>query len=665
MTLYNSESKRRLFTLYVIGISLLVFSFYFSTLAPGVLGGDAGELQFVPSRLGLPHPSGYPLQVLTDKLWVSVVPWGSVAWKTNLLSSVVATVGTLLLFLYTYEYTNSLLLSTSSMLLLASSEVYWGQAILSDKYALTGLLSSGILLAAFRFWENRTFKALVYLSFVAGLALSHHRSMAVLLPAILLLLLYGKCCRQNSREFLTATLAFLAPLSLYSYLLFSNKEVPPRFVSSFTPEKFLNYVLVEGAVGQVRLLPNASGLQYYWKVFFYNFPAFIAILGITGLLLHWLQNRDKRPWMLFLTIGFVFAAYLAANYENFDFSRRYVYFIPSYVFVSAILVTGIFKWHHMIQNSKRLKTAWPVYVFDLLILALIMYRIPHVWRVEWKKQKVSATLGIWRQDLKSGQKGDRIAKALSLVKEQDVLVVGDWEQATPLWYSQVIDGRCPKCIIRQNLDLLDAYKKEFPEKTLYVARTLPNADTWSYPTSVGPLVRLDKLPSFSFKPNSSYFQPLRIIFDDKVELMGINWPFGAPECRAGHIIPFELVWKRAANAAHVAPFSVSLRFSSSKKVVFQEDSSAPVLGMYPFSKLRPGQVISDYHEVSVPINIQPEEYHLTLILYRNINGSFLNAEAISENGVALGSAPVILSLKCKPGNSTSFYLYKMLGRVGF
>ncbi len=46
----------------VVGaVSGLAFVVYLVTLSSGVLGGDAGELQFVPPILGLPHPTGYPL----------------------------------------------------------------------------------------------------------------------------------------------------------------------------------------------------------------------------------------------------------------------------------------------------------------------------------------------------------------------------------------------------------------------------------------------------------------------------------------------------------------------------------------------------------------------------------------------------------------------------
>ena len=58
--------------------------------APGVLGGDPGELQFVPYILGLAHPTGTPLYVLVGKLW-SLLPVGpTVAWRMNLLAAVAA-----------------------------------------------------------------------------------------------------------------------------------------------------------------------------------------------------------------------------------------------------------------------------------------------------------------------------------------------------------------------------------------------------------------------------------------------------------------------------------------------------------------------------------------------------------------------------------------------
>ncbi|HEX5824931.1 MAG TPA: hypothetical protein VFY18_10785, partial [Candidatus Limnocylindrales bacterium] len=45
----------------VFGVALVV---YLRTLLPGPSVGDWAEMQFIPSQLGIPHPTGYPLYVL-------------------------------------------------------------------------------------------------------------------------------------------------------------------------------------------------------------------------------------------------------------------------------------------------------------------------------------------------------------------------------------------------------------------------------------------------------------------------------------------------------------------------------------------------------------------------------------------------------------------------
>ncbi len=42
---------------------------YLRTLAYDVLPGDAGEFQFAAWRLGLTHPTGYPLYMIVGGLW--------------------------------------------------------------------------------------------------------------------------------------------------------------------------------------------------------------------------------------------------------------------------------------------------------------------------------------------------------------------------------------------------------------------------------------------------------------------------------------------------------------------------------------------------------------------------------------------------------------------
>ena len=82
----------------VLVLLAAVLVVYLRTLAPGALGGDPGELQFVPYILGMPHPTGTPLYVLLGKAW-SMLPLGaSVPWRMNALAAVSAALAVLVVY---------------------------------------------------------------------------------------------------------------------------------------------------------------------------------------------------------------------------------------------------------------------------------------------------------------------------------------------------------------------------------------------------------------------------------------------------------------------------------------------------------------------------------------------------------------------------------------
>ena len=74
----------------LIGLTLFLAGFYAytSTLAPTVLEGDAALFQYTPYVLGVTYPTGYPLYILLGKLWLTLFPWGEIAWRMNLFSAI-------------------------------------------------------------------------------------------------------------------------------------------------------------------------------------------------------------------------------------------------------------------------------------------------------------------------------------------------------------------------------------------------------------------------------------------------------------------------------------------------------------------------------------------------------------------------------------------------
>ena len=60
---------------------------YVLTLAPTVTFWDSGELLAAARGLGIPHPPGAPFFVLLAHVWAELLPFGSFAWRVNLLAA--------------------------------------------------------------------------------------------------------------------------------------------------------------------------------------------------------------------------------------------------------------------------------------------------------------------------------------------------------------------------------------------------------------------------------------------------------------------------------------------------------------------------------------------------------------------------------------------------
>ncbi|MFB0545768.1 MAG: protein O-mannosyl-transferase family, partial [Anaerolineae bacterium] len=69
------------------GFFLASLALYLKTLGPSVLEGDSALFQYAPYTLAVTYPTGYPIYLLLGKLWVTLVPLGSIAYRMNLLSA--------------------------------------------------------------------------------------------------------------------------------------------------------------------------------------------------------------------------------------------------------------------------------------------------------------------------------------------------------------------------------------------------------------------------------------------------------------------------------------------------------------------------------------------------------------------------------------------------
>ena len=69
-------------------VVLVALAIYLRTMLPSVAFWDTGEAQTVPYTLSIFHPTGFPFYTLLGWAWTHAIPFGTVAWRMNLLSGV-------------------------------------------------------------------------------------------------------------------------------------------------------------------------------------------------------------------------------------------------------------------------------------------------------------------------------------------------------------------------------------------------------------------------------------------------------------------------------------------------------------------------------------------------------------------------------------------------
>lgn len=619
---------------------LFVLTLYTSTLAPGVLGGDAGELQFTSSILALPHPSGYPIQVFLNHLFLLLFPVGSVAWRLNLLSALVMAAGVALIGHTAAQSNGSKWVGLAVAVGVAITPVLWSQAVLADKYALNGLLAALVLVVGKRFYNRPTPSALTFLSFATGLALAHHRSLVLLAPFSLgLVVLRGRPLLRRPSAWLWAGIAMFTPFLTYLYLPWAAaRGLPPGYLDGLGGDGLYRYIFVDGSSDQIGWRPDGPGLSLYLSMLSEAFPVGWLLWPLAGLVLGWRNQPTRRGWQILLVGSFLLTGYLAAVYENFDLPRRYVYFVPSYICLGLLIGEGIGGYLQWRRGWVRL--LWLGLAFAPLAL------LPQRWMEFRAEQQNEQPMGIWRQTLKSGQMADRLAQGLALVQPK-ALIVGDWEQATPLWYAQQIDGQCADCTILHGIENLGKAlaQANSANRPLYVSRTVNATEGWSHPNSAGPLVWLAREPVLSLPPELT---ELNISFDGELRLAGYQWPLDRPTFRPGTVLPFALIWQHTGEDA-LLPYAISLRLYAGEQEMWKADNPNPVLGMHPFSTFAPGEVVTDYYEVPLNPEWPPGEYRLAVVLYEiPPESGFRNAQAMDAAGNGVGEEVDLLRFQLRP-----------------
>lgn len=177
----------------LLGGALPPLTVYLLTLAPGLTwahnGADGGDLIVAAFSLGVSHPPGYPAYTLLAHLF-SLLPWGSIAFRVNLLSALGASLaaGSLALCVNLLSPqkpgVNRLSAALAAAWLLAFSPFLWSQALIAEVYAPAAALTGFTVWQALRFRQSPSQINGLTLGLLWGISLGFHSTNLFLLPIV-------------------------------------------------------------------------------------------------------------------------------------------------------------------------------------------------------------------------------------------------------------------------------------------------------------------------------------------------------------------------------------------------------------------------------------------------------------------------------------------------
>jgi len=580
---------------------------YVATAAPDVLPADAGEFQMVAALLGVAHPPGFPLYTMMGHLFIRLLPWGTPAYRLNLMSGLLAA-GTLVLLaratrLWARRLGASLLATVASglaaALTLGTATTFWAQATIANVRTLAVFFAALALCALARFAASeepgKADRHLILLALALGLGGGHYPPLAFvsLFFVIYVLLTDLRLAVQPRRwwrPLLVGLVAFLLPLA---YLPIRDVMGAPQAPGNLdTLPGFLHHFLARGFGGDMFAFANTTDLPHRLALLPTLFPfqfntvlLVAALLGLLGLI--------RRDWRLFVLLAgsLVLQTFIAITYRA---PQTVEYLMPAYLPIA--IAVGLL--------PSLLSTLSSLLSPLLCSIAL------------W-----AALLNGWTHapsfiELAGDHTARQAVEPLLEHASAEALILTDWRWFTPLRYLQRVEGLRPDIEVNYVFNVpREEYRETWlrriqeadPKRPLLLTHCYGFSDYATEPWEAGFLIR----PRPVTEP-AAPLTPVSETFGDKVHILGYSiWQ---DQFQLGQVIEFTLAWQ-PTEPLDLAP-SFTLRLAS------QDGRDRVQTDRWLGTDCNPGEVC--FARLAVPLypTLNPGRYRVTIGVYTVTGGGF-------------------------------------------
>ncbi len=435
-------------------LALILGLCYSLSIAPDLtwahFSADGGDLISAAATGGVPHPSGYPLYLILAQGFQSL-PVGNLAFRTNLLSAVCTILTALLLYAYLSHQLQNLRLSQFVSFLAAVAyglaPFVWGQALVSEVYALHGLL---MMLCLYVLGLEGSKISEWMRGFVFGLAATNHLTAIMMLPLLVLgaegNLFVSTPTLLKRLGGAAGGLALYLSLPVRAYfhppINWGDASTPDGFVWLIGGQIYRQYLFSLSPADMVQRLRTFGGLvlaQYTWLG---------ALFGIYGLL----SRPPRRVLIPTLWMGTVFL-FFAITYGSYD---SQVYLLSVWLALAIWIPFGLQDLLAWLHDHRRLQVSCVGVLFVMLLI-----RIPYLFSsVDASKDAQAATF---------------IHNSLQVIPRNSLVFVDGDEQLFSLWYAQFASGqRLDMAIIAEGLLPQKWYRKNL--EYTYPSLIVPHSD---------------------------------------------------------------------------------------------------------------------------------------------------------------------------------------------
>ncbi|TFK05425.1 vasoactive intestinal polypeptide receptor-like [Platysternon megacephalum] len=305
----------------------------------------AGELITAAYELGVAHPPGYPLFTLLAKLVIGLFPFGSIAYRVNLLCGLLGAAAASLLYYTVFRLSGSYAAGILAAGVFSFSRLTWQWSISAEVFSLNNLFVGLLMALTVRFEEAATAKERSKISkvgaFCCGLSLCNQHTIVLYVLCIVLWVLFQlfKGKELSFGHLLKLGLCFLAGLLPYLYLPASSYLNQARwtwgdqttfqgFLTHFLREEYGTFSLAKSEAGSSMREMLLSQVTHMKTELSFTVPA----LAIVAWLRTAMQAKQEKSSMIWLFTGMlcIYSLFFAWR-ANLDITKPLFMGVVSFV----------------------------------------------------------------------------------------------------------------------------------------------------------------------------------------------------------------------------------------------------------------------------------------------------------------------------------------------